>query len=141
MTLKNLRHISKNHINPKKADEKTQTTIEGFIRDLRNIGKAADAGNLESTVSYETQHYADAGADNKRYYFKNPAIWSNDTAHVVDSKIPFAILNTSKNGILDVRTQYPVTSGYIEIKRNSRQPTDDNYVPEHEYHRILKNKK
>ena len=136
MTLRNLRHISKNHINPKNVDKKTQTTIDNFIRDLRYLGMAADSGNLDSAISYDKDY--PLFVDKQKFYFKSPFVWSKDTNHIVNGNIPFAFLQTPTNGVFDVRTQYPVDFNYINKKSNSKPLDNTNYLPENEYHILQK---
>jgi hypothetical protein len=134
LALNDLRHISSQHMNPEKADKKTQMTIDDFINGLRSIGIAADNGNLASAVSYGRKH--NKSICNIPCNYKNPAVWSEDKRHIVGSQIPFAYLNVSRDGTFNVRTQYPKNLNKARNIRNEKPEQGVMYIPELEYRKL-----
>ena len=140
LALNDLRHISRQHMNPKNADKETQTTIDGLIGDIRNIGVAADNGNLASAVSYNNNDDDILNIGGVYISAKYPAVWSEDPKHIVNGMTPFAFLNMPRNGVFHIRTQYPAGLEYARGKRNSKPISSRLYMPENELLK-LKHKK
>ena len=138
LTFDDLKHESSRHMDLKRHKNKTKTTINDYINDLRRIGVAADAGNLASAVSYGRKR--NKVVNGVSYNFKNPAIWSEDPKHIVDSQTPFAFLNTAENGVFNIRTQYPHNINKARDVSKQNPARDVVYLPELVYRKLKADK-